>query len=152
MTSLQIERFGPIVFALVCGAGWWCQGGAIPETIAKELLAALLSGAAVGAGFLTTAMSIILPMGATRVGRRLKKRGKLPYLIGYLRAAIYGCLLLVVASVAGFFQIAPGAGLTGFWGLLLVLACAYCAASMVRVVEILIKVLAQMAEPENLNG
>lgn len=152
MTPLQIERWGPIVFALVCGAGWWWLGCSIPETIAKELLAALLSGAAIGAGFLTTAMSVMLPLGATPIGRKLQRRGKLPTLFGYLRAAIYGCLLLVAASVAGFFQFEVGLGVTGVWSQLLVMAFAYCAASMVRIVEILITVLEQMSEPEDLNG
>ena len=97
-------------------------------------------------------MSIMLPIGATRIGRRLKNRDKLRFLIGYLRAAIYSCLFLVAATLFGFFQIVPGVGVSGFAGLVIVVASAYCAGSMVRVVEILIKVLAQMAEPENLNG
>jgi len=152
LTHLQAERFAPALFAGVCAFGWWRLGLGIPDQFAKELLGALISSAAICAGFLTTAMAILLPMGDTAVGRRLKRRGKLPYLYGYLRAAIYSCLFVVAVCLAAFFQLKPEVGITGAVAWIVAGACAYCAAAMVRVVEIIIKIMIGMADASDADG
>ncbi|QXL84120.1 hypothetical protein [Comamonas sp. NLF-1-9] len=147
-TPLQLERHAPWLLGLACALAWWRLGGEIPAAIAKELLAALLSAAAICAGFLTTALTVVLPMGGTVIGRQLKRRGKLHLLHGYVRAAIYGALALVALCVLGFFQV-PSGGTGALWASSLIMGVAmYCAAAMVRVVEILIKVMLAMSEEE----
>ncbi len=147
-TPLQIERHAPTVLGVTCALAWRWWDGVIPEAIAKELLAALLSAAAICAGFLTTALTVILPMGGTAIGRQIKRRGKVAQLHGYVRAAIYGALALVALCVVGFFQV-PQGGLGATWTSSLIIGAAmYSAAAMVRVVEILIKVMAAMSQEE----
>lgn len=147
-TALQIERHAPAVLGAAGALVWWFLGGAIPDSIAKELLGALLSAAAICAGFLTTALTVILPMGGTAVGRQIKRRGKMGHLHGYVRAAIYGALALVALCVLGFFQVPQGSAGAAWASTLIIGMAIYAAAAMVRVVEILIKVMAAMSQED----
>jgi hypothetical protein len=117
--------------------------------MAKELLSALLSAAAIAAGFMTTALSILLPMGGTDVGHRLHKRGKLPLLFGYLRSATYGCLALSFICVVGLFAFEESAGLGSLMSTLVIGFAVFSAMALARILEILIKVLTAMAVPED---
>jgi len=145
-TRLQVERFAPALLAVICMLAWWYWGLDIPDQVAKELLAALLSAAAICAGFLTTAMAILLPMGESAVGHRLRRRGKLPYLYSYLRAAVYSCLALVAVCIVGFFRFTPGFGVSGVMSIVIVGVCAYFIGAMARVIEVIIKILIGMSE------
>lgn len=147
-TALQIERYTPAALGAACALAWWWWGGRIPESIAKELLGALLSAAAICAGFLTTALTVILPMGGTAIGKQIKRRGKMSHLHGYVRAAIYGALALVALCVLGFFQVPQGGAGAAWVSALIIGAAVYSAAAMVRVVEILIKVMAAMSQED----
>lgn len=83
-TRLTIERSAPVIAALAAAVLWWAAGLKIPGGVAKEMLGAMLSAAAICAGFLTTAMSILMSLGTTAVGRRLARRKRMPYLAGLL--------------------------------------------------------------------
>lgn len=152
LSRLTIERYGPAFLAVVVILGTWWRGGYLPVEVAKELLAALLSASAISAGFMTTALSVLLPMGGTAIGQRLKRRGKLGFLFGYLRSAIYSCIALSAVCVIGLFRVDPATGLDKFSTGALVTIAVYAAASFVRILEILIQILPQMAEPEDRQG
>jgi len=128
------------------------MGGPLPVFVAKELLGALLMAAAIAAGFMTTALSILLPVGSTSVGRQLRRRGKLPALFGYARSAIYACLVLALFSVVGFLFFDHETGVRHELAVVIIAAAGYAALSLARMVEILLKVFSSMAEPEDRDG
>lgn len=136
-TRLQIERWAPLVIASGVGLTWYVLDCQIASSIAKEFLAALLSSASIAAGFLTTALSILLPMSAMSVGKQLKNSKYLPYLFAYLRRAIYGCLWLAAVSVLGFFSIAGGKEIPLFLTTLIVWSSVYAALALARIAEVL---------------
>lgn len=148
----QLERHGPLVAAAALGVAWWGLGGPLPVFVAKELLGALLMAAAIAAGFMTTALSILLPVGSTAIGRQLRRRGKLSALFGYARSAIYACLALALVSVVGFLFFDPNTGVRHGLAVVIVAVSGYAALSLARMVEILLKVFSAMAEPEDRDG
>lgn len=101
---------------------------------------------------MTTALSVLLPVGSTAVGRRLHRRGHLPALFAYLRKAIYGCLALAVVSVAGFFAFDDQLGIGKWCSLPIVVTSVYAALALWRILEIMIKIFQAMAEPEDKQG
>lgn len=151
-TRLQIERWAPMVIGCVCTLTWWALDGQISYFFAKELLAALLSAAAIAAGFLTTALSILLPISSTDVGRRLKRSGYLPDLYNYLRRALYSCLLLAITCVIAFFQLRENISVETLVACLLVFMSSYSAAALVRIAEVLMNLFELASEPENKDG
>lgn len=152
ISRLQAERFGPIFLGTVAALGYWNFGGPLSTEIAKELLTALLSAAAISAGFMTTALSVLLPIGASPVGRRLKRKNKFELLFAYLRAAIYSCLALAVVCVVGLFLFDPELGLAKLPTSVVVVAAVYSTAAFIRILEILIEILPQIGEPEDKRG
>lgn len=151
-SSKCVEQHAPWVGALLAGVIWVALGKGFSSHFGKELLGALLSAAAICAGFMTTALSVLLPVGSTAVGRRLHRRGHLPALFSYLRKAIYGCLALAGVSVAGFFAFDSEHGIGKWYALPIVLASAYAALALWRILEIMIKIFQAMAEPEDKQG
>lgn len=151
-TARHIERHGPWVGAVVAAVLWILLGSGFQSHFGKELLGALLSAAAISAGFMTTALSILLPLGSTAIGRRLHRRGHLPALFEYLRKAIYGCLWLAVVSVAGFFAFDDTLGISKWCSLPIVMTSVYTALALWRILEIMIKIFQAMAEPEDRQG
>lgn len=101
---------------------------------------------------MTTALSILLSLGSSAVGRRLHRRGKLPQLFGYLRSAIYSCLLLAVVCVTGFLLFDERIGLGPMVSTLIVSVSVFAATSVARILEILIKLFTAMSEPEDRDG
>lgn len=152
MNRLQIERFGPLIISLTVTLAVWFKGTIPDPQVVKELLAALLSAAAISAGFLTTALTVLLPIASTHIGRQLKRRNKLNELFRYVQAAIYSCIALSVVSVVGLFRLDPAIGLDRFTAIAVVALAVHAAAAFVRILEILVRVLPQMGEPEDLNG
>jgi hypothetical protein len=152
LTDLQRERWSPIALGILSGAiGWWLDV-TISHWIAKELLSALISAAAICAGFLTTALSIMMTLGGTAIGRQIKRRGKLSHLFAYLREAIYSSLCLCGVCLLGFFQIADQVGMS-VWASALVVGCfIYSTFAMVRIVRILSRVIQAMSAPEDSSG
>lgn len=152
LTPLFFERFGPMIIALSSVLIWRLCDGEVGSYYAKELFAAALAAASIGAGFLTTSLSILLPMGATAVGKRLKKRGKLKFLFSYLRAAIFGCLGLSIICVICFFQLKIDAPLARTPALLFIFGCAYATAALIRLMVILIAIFTSLSSEEDCEG
>lgn len=152
MSRLQIERFGPLIISLTATFAFWLKGPNPDPQVVKELLAALLSAAAISAGFLTTALTVLLPIGSTQIGRQLRRRNKLNQLFNYVQSAIYSCLALSVICVVGLFRLDPAVGIDRFTSTVVVCCAVHAAAAFVRILEILIRVLPQLGEPEDLNG
>jgi len=151
-SRLQIERWGPLLLAVVGALAWWLFDGQIAAYFAKELLAALLSAAAIAAGFLTTALSILLPLSSTEVGRRLRRSGYLPHLYEYLRRALYSCLVLAIVCVVAFFYLRESASPPWALSLLIVTSAIYSAAALARIAEVLINLFELASEPEDKGG
>lgn len=147
-----VERFGPSLVGLLAAVLSWRLGSPLSADVAKNLLPALLSASAISAGFMTTALSVLLPIAGTAIGRRLKRRGKFDLLFSYLRSAIYSCIALAVVSVIGLVQVDPALGMDKNSTILLVAVATFSVASFIRILEILIQILPQMAEPEDRDG
>lgn len=152
LTNLQRERYGPAAAGCLVAACWFLWKWTIPDHMAKELLAAVLSAAAICAGFLTTAVSVLMTMGATAVGKRLRKRNRLPDLFTYLRKAIFSCLILCALCIVGFFVHVKDEGISTIPSALLLGMITYSGAAFARIVPILITVFEQMCEPTDKNG
>ena len=152
LTRLQVERYGPLFLGLLTATLTWWRGGSLSPETAGQLLPSLLSAAAITAGFMTTALSVLLPIGGTAIGRRLKRRNKFDLLFSYLRAAVYSCVVLAVICVVGLFRVDPVLGLDKLSTGALVTIAVYSTATFIRILEILIQILPQLAEPEDKNG
>lgn len=153
LTHLDVERFAPFALAVMAAGAWFCLGGTVSEAHGSQLLSALLSAAAISAGFLATALSVLLPMGSTELGRRLHAKGLLVYVHRYLRSAIFGCMLLAALCVVLFFLLPRGQpGLGRGLSVLLVGVTVYAAAAWVRMVEILLYLFERMSQPEDRRG
>lgn len=150
---LKLEQWGPTFVAAGCASVWWSAGLSIPGDYSKELLGALLSAAAICAGFLTTALSILLPMGATETGRRMHESGYMPGLHRYLRSAILASLSLAGVCVALFFFLPKDdSTIATEWSTLLVVGTVYSALAVVRIAEVLLNLFERMSLPEDKNG
>lgn len=149
---LTVERFAPAVLSLLCGMWWYFSGSSISAKFSKELLAAILSAAAICAGFLTTSLTIVMSLGATAVGRRLARRNRLKYLFQYLKSAIHSSLLLSMVCLGGFFFIDDDSGIASLPSGLLVASLVFTGATISRIVGILVEVMTQLSEPENKDG
>lgn len=152
LTSLRRERYAPVVAGCSVAVCWYLWNRSIPDHMAKEFLAAVLSAAAICAGFLTTAVSVLMTMGSTAVGRRLRKRNRLPDLFAYLRKAIFSCLLLCALCIAGFFVHAKDEGISTLPSAAIIGMITYSGAAFARVIPILISIFEQMCEPPEKNG
>ena len=148
---LLIERFGPLIMALAAAAAWYVIKLEVPTDHTKELLSALISAAAISAGFLTTALSILLPMGATETGRKMHKAGYMPLLHRYLSSAIFSCLLLSGLCLAALFLLNPDSQPVGHWWALAIVAnTVHAALALVRVAEVLLNLFERMSQPDDL--
>lgn len=152
LNARNIEEWGPTIVAVAASVCWYLFDKQIPSLFAKELLAAIISAAAVGAGFLTTALSILMSLGSTAVGRQLKRRQRTKGLYNYLRSSIYSCLVVVVVCVGAFFSIEETQGISTGMSAVVVLFSAYCVTSMARIIEILIAIFRQMSESDDIPG
>lgn len=150
---LQIEQWGPLFVAVGGAAAWWYADLKIPNTYSKELLGALLSAAAICAGFLTTALSILMPIGSTETGRRMHCSGLMSAVHSYLRSAILGCLMLAGVCVLLFFFLPEdGAAIAQVWSTLLVANTLFAAFALARIAEVLLNLFVRMSQPEDKNG
>jgi hypothetical protein len=103
------ERHYPWAAGLVVAGlcGWWMRAGSIPPGT-KDLLAAILNVAAILAGFLMTAKSILLSMDDKWIIRRSKEAGAYEMLVGYMVSATYWWLACAVLSAVGLAIVPPG--------------------------------------------
>lgn len=98
----KIERAYPLALALVSIPGWfylfrWLN---LSSQEAKDLFGAILNVSAIAAGFLGTAASILLTMGAAAVMKDLEQSGALALLNRYIISAIRHQFLLILFSVS----------------------------------------------------
>lgn len=150
---VQLERFAPWILSLAAGGLWFWSGCDISSTFIKELLGTIVSAAAISAGFLTTALSILLPMGSTETGRKLRDSGLLPSLHCFLRSGIHSCLALAGFSIACFIFLSPDSEPVGsYWSTLLIALITHSASSLIRIAEILLNLFDRMSHPEDQNG
>lgn len=103
LNSATVERYGPLALAVVAAIAWWYFDMAVSAAIAKELIAALLAAASIAAGFLTTALSILLTLLDSAMMRQLRRSGYDAEVYEFIRSAIHGCLLLAALCIAAFF-------------------------------------------------
>ena len=150
-TPIQVERWAPTWIACATSVAWWWCDGEIPEYFAKELLAALISAAAVAAGFLTTALSILLPIATSTTGAKLRKSGYDRDLFKYMRSAIWSCMTLAAIAVVAFFTFKANKP-SALASALLIYTAAHAAAALVRVAEILLSIFERASEPDDKNG
>jgi len=97
----KIEQWHPYVIAVGSVPGWfylfrWLN---LSTQEAKDLFAIILNVAAIAAGFLGTAASILLTMGPTAVIKDLKQSGALVLLYRYVISAVRHQFWLVFFSV-----------------------------------------------------
>ncbi|HSV81483.1 MAG TPA: hypothetical protein VLK85_19985 [Ramlibacter sp.] len=151
-TTLQVERWAPLILSGLATAGWWWFEGEIAPNFAKELLAALISAASVAAGFLTTALSILLPLATTTTGSKLAKSGYREILFRYMRSAIYSCMALAGVSVFAFFTLTVDSGPSKIVSALLVFNAMHSATALLRVAEILMSLFERASEPDDKGG
>ncbi|WP_291517508.1 hypothetical protein [Acidovorax sp.] len=149
---LTVERFAPAVLAVLCGLWWYLAGSTISPKFSKELLAAILSAAAICAGFLTTSLTIVMSLGATAVGRRLARRNRLAHLFQYLKSAIHSSLLLSLVCLGGFFFIDEDTGIATLPSGVLAASLVFTGGTISRIVGILVEVMIQLSEPEHKDG
>lgn len=150
---LKLEQWGPALVAGGVAAVCWYVSFNISGSFAKELLAALLSAAAISAGFLTTALSILLPMGATETGRRMHASGYMPGVHCYLRSAILGSLALAAICVLLFFFLPENSSnIASGWSALLASGTTYAALALARIAEVLLNLFERMSVPEDKAG
>lgn len=152
LTPLRRERYGPVVAGTLVAVCWFVWKQSIPDHIAKEFLAAVLSAAAICAGFLTAALSVLMTMGSAPVGRRLRKRNRLNDLFKYLRKAIFSCLWLCAFCIIGFFVYKKEHGIETIPSTFIIGLIAYAGAAFARIVPILISIFEQMSAPLDKNG
>ena len=152
ISKLTIERFGPYVVGSIAAFIWWFSDLSIPAAFAKELLSAVISAASVCAGFLTTALSILMTLGSSAIGRQIERRNKTALLFGYLRNAIYGCLLLAAMCVAGYFWIEDSKGIATPASTIFIGISVFSIASIVRIIEILIRIFQSMSSSSSGTG
>lgn len=149
--SRWVERLYPIIVGSCAGIISWKFRIFPPENSYNDLLSALLSASSIAVGFLTAALSILLPIAATHVGQQLAKKGLKKDLVHYLREAIFSCLSLSGICVVGFFMVSGGKYFLVFFGLLVFLSV-YSALSLIRVAEILLKLFSRASDPEDKQG
>lgn len=98
----MIERLWPYTISILGGSIWYFSKLSFPVDGTKELLSALLTAASIVAGFMITAISILLPIiGSTKIGERIIKRGLYDDLMNYMKSTIKSSLMLAVGSVIG---------------------------------------------------
>lgn len=116
----------------------------------KDLLSALLSASSIAVGFLTAAISILLPLSTTLVGQQLARRNLKKDIVNYLRSAIYSCLMLSGLCLVGFF-ISDCLQIKIF-NLLLIFLSVLSGLCLTRVASILLKIFSRASEPEDKQG
>lgn len=98
----KLESFYPYAAAVASGPAWFYGFSWLNLTTqeAKDLFTVILNVSAIAAGFLGTAASILLTMGATPIIRDLKQSGALVLLYKYVISAIWHQFWLVLYSVS----------------------------------------------------
>lgn len=110
----------------------------------KDILASCINISAITAGFLATAMSLLVSLTNDDVIGRLKKFGLYTLLVGYLKSAIGWTFIISLISAAGLF-FNKGSNTDVFF-YIWIFVCFTGIFSVVRVVRILSKILDKMSD------
>ncbi|MCV9947786.1 hypothetical protein [Paenibacillus sp. BT-177] len=110
----------------------------------KDILASSINVSAITAGFLATAMSLLITLTNETVIQRLRDFGLYIHLINYLKSAIGWTFFIAIVSAACLFI--DGNGNTKYiFFLIWIFFCVAGAVSVIRVVNILSKILDKMS-------
>lgn len=150
--GLLLERYCASAAAIVAAAVCWWQWGRVPFSSSwKELLSAIFTASATGAGFLFTAASILISMDQRPIIKWGRDTGAYAMFAKYLTRGVWWCLMASLATLAMFL---PDFGKTATWHRLAF--CGWLAftvgagVSVVRVLLILATILHQAAtEPKS---
>ncbi|WP_227104528.1 hypothetical protein [Chromobacterium rhizoryzae] len=99
--SLAWERFYPFVLSFVLTAVYWRYPLPFPDDV-KDLLSASLSFGAITAGFIATAIAILMALPNDSIMASIKSSGFVEDLIRYLRQAFYSSLLFSLFCLVSF--------------------------------------------------
>ena len=102
INSIKIERYYPLVGGVVASLIFYKLAIKIP-TDWKEFLTAIISVGAIFAGFIATAIAILMALPSDGVISRFKKSGYINDLTIYLEQALYGTVIFVVFCLIGFY-------------------------------------------------
>jgi len=103
MISLWVERYYPYAVGLLGVIIWgWGFSAPTPSDVSPILGASVTVSAVLG-GFLGASKTIVLSIRSSRLYYRLKNSGYLNDLFRYMTEAIVSALLLLAASLFGFF-------------------------------------------------
>lgn len=150
--SLLVERCWPWVLALCCAAASYRVSLSITSAIGKELLAAVLSAASICAGFLTTALTVLMALGSTEIGRRLRAAQQLGDLFSYLRTAIISCLVTSLLCMIGFFFFNKGDAIPAVPTSVFTGVTIFAGACIWRIIPILLSIMEHLSQPEDKQG
>jgi hypothetical protein len=150
--GLLLERHCALAAAAIAAAGCWWQWGHVPFPSSwKELLGAIFTAAATGAGFLFTAASILISRDQRPIMKWGKDTGAYAMFANYLTRGVWWCLVAALAALAMFL---PDFGKPATWHKLAfcgwLAATAGAGVAVVRVLLILATILHQAAtEPRS---
>lgn len=101
--GLLVERHCALVAAILTAGICWWQWGRVPFPSSwKELLGAIFTASATGAGFLFTAASILISMDQRPIIQWGRDTGAYRMFAGYLTRGVWWCLLASAATLAMF--------------------------------------------------
>lgn len=140
MNSLFIEKHGPLFIGAVSSVAWYFWGFDFSITYTKEILAGLITASAIGAGFMATALSILLSLGDKSAASKISKSPYRNYFYRYIRSCFYSCLLMVALCLISFLFIDSNNGLNKNITNIIVGFCGYTVAAFVRITEILLNI------------
>lgn len=149
INSRWFERLYPYIFGLLVAFICFKFDIYPNDESFKDLLSALLSASSIAVGFLTAAISILLPLSTTLVGQQLARRNLKKDIVNYLRSAIYSCLMLSGLCLVGFFI---SNSLHNIFNLLLIFLSVLSGLCLTRVASILLKIFSRASEPEDKQG
>ncbi|MFK7089320.1 hypothetical protein AAFM71_10945 [Chromobacterium violaceum] len=99
--TLFWERRFPEVLSFIFAAVFYNFPVQFPAEV-KDILAASISFGAITAGFIATAISILMALPSDSVMARIKSSGYVNDLVSYLRKAFYSSLLYSLFCLASF--------------------------------------------------
>ena len=144
--SRFLERWTPLVIGLSTSLVWYFWfAGALPDKL-DELLAATLNLSAIAAGFLSTAVGILLSIYDRPIVRRLREMGDYEQLVMYLTRAIYSTVAAAMVSVAGVLSGPKASWPWPEWvGAMGLFVLVWAGGACLRVVALLLRLLQEMS-------
>lgn len=98
--KLWVERSYPAIFGVLAGAGYYLvfKDRALPSSF-NELMAAVISVAAIAVGFLATAKSILISIENTEIIKKMKGVKYYDHLLDYMMFATWTSFILAALSI-----------------------------------------------------